>query len=305
MEAPQLAKSIYILRNANGASEIIFEDALTQADPREPVGVLLLKPSSGHLPLQTISEILERLVLRHRYRIRAAVWWNGEDLKVQGLLALHYPGFHRIAHGGLPCLSDTARERLQGAYGLGNEDDPLHKAHGVSFSPELVRTPFDLASEGISPERLNVLWELDRNKEGIPAKAIQRLDEDSFCLALALPDEKEIPPSRRGAVVLLLNGFYAKLEKDFHARGCVAISIQRDSASLTSWEDLRSQYAGKTNPFQAPPGTIRGDAARGLLPVETVSILANVIHLSADEREGQRETRVWWNPELFSRVFGK
>jgi len=94
---------------------------------------------------------------------------------------------------------------------------------------------------------------------------------------------------------------FAKLEKDFEASGCVAILIQRESTSATSWDDLRNNYAGKTNPFQAPAGTIRGDAASGALKVETMSILANVIHLSATEAEGQREAEnLWWNPKLLS-----
>src|SRR5205814_8320730 len=124
------------------------------------------------------------------------------------------------------------------------------------------------------PERLYQLWEMDRSQPCAPVECIQRLDDDSFSLALRLPDEKEIPEAWRRQVVVLLNGFYAKLEKDFEENGCIAVCIQRSAGTAASWEQLRGQFAGKTNPFQAPAHTVRGDAARGLLPVEKVAILA-------------------------------
>jgi hypothetical protein len=128
-------------------------------------------------------------------------------------------------------------------------------------------------------------------------KRIQRLDEDTFCLALDLNQADSADPCRDRSPVIVLNGFYAKLHEDFEALGCVALWIERAPNSPTSWELLRTEYAGKTNPVEAAPGSIRGDAARGILPVETVSVLANVIHLSANEAEGHREVQeVWWAP---------
>src|SRR6185369_15331429 len=138
--------------------------------------------------------------------------------------------------------------------------------------------------------------EMDRSREANAVKCIQRLDDDSFCLALKSIDAGA-PRGEIPGLMVLVNGFFAKLEEDFESHGCVAIWIQQGTGSPTTWEALRSDYAGKTNPFQAPPHTIRGDAARGVLKVERVSILANVIHLSANEAEGHREVHdVWWSP---------
>jgi hypothetical protein len=237
-------------------------------------------------------------------RIRSVVWWNGADIKKEGLMALHYAGFHRVAHGGLAALSEAGRTKLEQIYGPADDPTGFDKAFAMPFGSWLVRTPYDLVKEGISPERLNELWELDRSSELDAARRIQRLDDDSFALGLELPGDPTVPQELHRKVVVLLNGFYAKLEKDFETGGTIAIWIEQPLGSRFSWASLRSDYAGKTNPFQAPGGTIRGDAARGMLKVEAVSILANVIHLSANETEGRHEVQqVWWEPERFRRVF--
>jgi hypothetical protein len=306
MHLKELAAAIHAVRNTAAPSQIILPNGSREEHPQQPIGVLLLKPSSGRLPLKTIEEILERLVIRFEYRICSVAWWRGHDLKAQGMMSIHYPGFHRVAHGGWDALSTAAQAQLQACYDPGPGPGPFEAAFGIPFDMGLVRTPYDLAQSGYAPEQLNELWELDRQSEPLAIKRLQRLDDDTFALALELPDAAGQPTSGRRKTVVLLNGFYAKLEKDFEAKGCVAIWIRKPPASATSWETLRVEYAGRTNPFQAPPNTIRGDAARGLLEVETISILANVIHLSANEAEGRREVeQVWWEPERFARVFGR
>lgn len=300
MQHHELAETIYGVRTSNPPSRLLMVDENREPGHSEPMGVLLFKPSSGHLPLSTVVEILERLVVRHRYLIRSAAWWNGRDIRDGKLMSLHYPGFHRIAHGGWNVLSGAARMQLQTCYAADGAGEQFRTAFGIPFHPNLVRTPYELAETGITPKRLNQLWEMDRAAEPL-VRRVQRLDEDSLCLALDLSGEPVFSSATALKSVVVLNAFYAQLEGDFQANGCVALWIQKAPDSPTSWEALRSEYAGKTNPFQAAPGTIRGDAARGLLPVETVSILANVIHLSATEAEGWREVReVWWAPGRFN-----
>jgi hypothetical protein len=304
MELLDLAKQIYALRNSDRPSQIIQADTGETASAGRSMGVLLLKPSSGAIPLSTITEILQRLIGRHQYNVRAVNWWDGADIQKHGLMARHYPGFYRVAHGGLAALSALARANLEKHYSPPARLSEFTEAFGSAFGLGLVQGPYGLVTAGISPETLNQLWEADRAKEPL-LKTIQRLDDDAFSLALALPDDDRIPPPLRRGSVVLLNGFLAKLEEDFQARGCIAVWIERLPHSTTSWEALRAQFAGKTNPFLAPPETVRGDAARGVLQVETVSILANVIHLSADEKEGRREVEeVWWEPVVCGRVFG-
>jgi hypothetical protein len=298
MEVLHLADQIHGLRNSDRASQIIFPGRAKLGSEEQPSGVLLLKPSSGAIPVSSLLEILKRLTVQYGYAIRAAVWWHGRDVKAQGLMSLHYPGFHRVAHGGLRALAPEVLARLRQCYA------GFEQWYGKPFHLGLVRTPYDLAECGLSFERANQWWELDRAGESAAIKCVQRLDEDTLCVAMPLGANADVPSGLREQALVLLNGFYGKLEQDFEAKGCVALWIQRQSDASASWEQLRSRYAGKTNPFLAPPDTVRGDAARGVLPVEMVSVLANVIHLSADEVEGRREVSVWWDPGRFSRVFG-
>ncbi len=303
MQNLQLAKTIHELRRTGQPSCAILPCKKTPPDPAVPVGVLLLKPSSGYFPLETIAEILERLVTRHAYRIRSVMWWNGQDIKANRLMSLHYPGFHRMAHGGSAALSATARVRIEQCYLPGVDPNAFQRAFGRPFEFRLILTPYDLDREGLSVERINELWELDRSHEKEPLKTIQRLDDDTMCLALQLPDDDSVPVGLRSRVVILVNGFFAKLERDFEQGGCIAILIEKPPQSATSWDELRSKFAGATNPAKAPADTVRGDAARGVFKVEKVSILANVIHLSANEAEGRREVdEVWWHPR-FTRAF--
>lgn len=302
MDIVKLARDICRLRQSDYPSCIIFDAFPARPTSAFPEGVLLIKPSSGHMPEATVADILDRLQSRFRYEIRSVAWWQGGDIRREELMSLHYQGFHQVAHAGVKALSAKARTRLEEYYGTGTL--PLSSEQRFVFSPDLARTPYDLIADGISPAQLNELWEQDHSREPMPFQAIQRLDEDAFCLALRFPVCDRIPASLHNTSVLLLNGFYALLEQDFATKGCIAIRIRRGAASTISWEALRSDFAGKTNPFQAAPGTVRGDAARGLLLVEKVSMLANVIHLSASEAEGQREVeRVWWEAARLARVF--
>jgi len=296
-----LANTIHDLRQTGQSSQAILRCKRMPADPSVPVGVLLLKPSSGYLPLETIAEILERLVTRHSYRVLSVMWWNGADIKASQLMSLHYPGFHRMAHGGSAALNATARVRLEQTYLPSADPNAFERAFGVPYDFSLIQAPYDLEDEGVSAERLNELWEMDQEKS--PLKTVQRLDEDTMCLALQLPNDDRIPPGARSRTVILVNGFFAKLERDFERSGCVAILISKPPESSTSWDDLRTKFAGATNPAKAPANTVRGDAARGVLKAEKVSILANVIHLSANESEGRREVEdVWWHPR-FTQAF--
>ena len=304
MTLRELARKIHALRNSGEPSQIIQHGAADATSTEGGMGVLLFKPSSGSIPLNSITEVLERLVTRHRYSIQAVTWWQGSDIRTQRVMARHYPGFYRVAHGGLGALSEAAVASLEAAYLQSSAGSSFLQSFGSPFHQKLVQGPYPLLGAGISEEVLNEIWEVDRAKEE-SIRTIRRLDGDAFSLAFTFPDNTRFPAAVRNSSIVLLNGFFAKLEKDFETKGCIAVRIERPADSPTSWEELRANFAGKTNPFLAAAGTVRGDAARGLLPVQTVSILANVIHLSADEEEGRREVeQVWWAPDIFGRVFG-
>jgi nucleoside-diphosphate kinase len=53
------------------------------------------------------------------------------------------------------------------------------------------------------------------------------------------------------------------------------------------------QLAGATNPEEAEPTTIRGAYGR----ITTSGLYENVIHVSANEQEAEREIKLWFQPD--------
>jgi nucleoside-diphosphate kinase len=51
--------------------------------------------------------------------------------------------------------------------------------------------------------------------------------------------------------------------------------------------------AGSTNPEEADPTSIRGAYGR----ITTKGVYENVIHASSDEKESEREIKLWFKPE--------
>jgi nucleoside-diphosphate kinase len=53
------------------------------------------------------------------------------------------------------------------------------------------------------------------------------------------------------------------------------------------------QLAGATNPEEADPTSIRGSYGR----ITTSGVYENVIHVSSDEKEAEREIKLWFQPD--------
>ena len=53
------------------------------------------------------------------------------------------------------------------------------------------------------------------------------------------------------------------------------------------------ELAGATNPEQADPRSVRGSLGR----VTTRGVFENVIHVSSNSQEGEREIKLWFSPE--------
>jgi len=53
------------------------------------------------------------------------------------------------------------------------------------------------------------------------------------------------------------------------------------------------ELAGSTNPEEADPTSIRGSYGR----ITTSGVYENVIHVSSDDKEAEREIKLWFQPE--------
>ena len=60
------------------------------------------------------------------------------------------------------------------------------------------------------------------------------------------------------------------------------------------------QLAGSTNPEEADPTSIRGQFGR----LTTKGLFENVVHCSADEKDAEREIKLWFEPsEVVDKIF--
>ena len=72
---------------------------------------------------------------------------------------------------------------------------------------------------------------------------------------------------------------------------------RRKVMALIYWGDNAikkcRELAGETNPEEAEPTSIRGSYGR----ITTSGVYENVIHVSSNEAEAEREIKLWFNPE--------
>jgi len=78
---------------------------------------------------------------------------------------------------------------------------------------------------------------------------------------------------------------------------CGELHNRRKVMALVYWgEDAITkcrQLAGSTNPEEAESTSIRGSYGR----ITTSGVYENVIHVSSEEKEAQREIRLWFQPD--------
>ena len=75
---------------------------------------------------------------------------------------------------------------------------------------------------------------------------------------------------------------------DFHVKRVLALVYQGENAI----ERVR-KIVGATNPEHAEPTSIRGKYGR----ITTKGVFENVVHASENEKEAEREVKLWFNPE--------
>ena len=75
---------------------------------------------------------------------------------------------------------------------------------------------------------------------------------------------------------------------EFHTKRVLAMVYEGENAI----EKLR-RIAGSTNPEEAEPISIRGKYGR----ITTKGVFENVIHISSNEKEAEREIKLWFRPD--------
>lgn len=79
------------------------------------------------------------------------------------------------------------------------------------------------------------------------------------------------------------------LQGDLHNRKKVMALVYWGEGAITKCREL----AGSTNPEEADPTSIRGSYGR----ITTTGVYENVIHVSSNESEAEREIKLWFQPD--------
>ena len=79
------------------------------------------------------------------------------------------------------------------------------------------------------------------------------------------------------------------IQGELHNRRKVMALIYWGEDAITKCREL----AGATNPEEADPTSIRGSYGR----ITTAGVYENVIHVSSNEAEAEREIKLWFHPE--------
>ncbi len=79
------------------------------------------------------------------------------------------------------------------------------------------------------------------------------------------------------------------LQGELHDRRKVMALVYWGKSAITKCREL----AGATNPEEADPTSIRGSYGR----ITTSGIYENVVHVSSDPNDAEREIKLWFKPE--------
>jgi len=79
------------------------------------------------------------------------------------------------------------------------------------------------------------------------------------------------------------------LRGELHDRRKVMALLYWGKDAITKCREI----AGATNPEEADPTSIRGSYGR----ITTQGVYENVIHVSSDEKEAEREIKLWFQPD--------
>jgi len=79
------------------------------------------------------------------------------------------------------------------------------------------------------------------------------------------------------------------IQGEFHDRRKVMALVYWGEEAIVKCRQL----AGATNPEEADPTTIRGSYGR----ITTFGVYENVVHVSANEEDAQREIKLWFAPD--------
>ncbi len=137
-----------------------------------------------------------------------------------------------------------------------------------------------------------VLIKPDGLKKSLTGNILTRLSETKLDIVAAKIIKVSRELAEKHYAHLKDKPFYGELIKyirgEYHKRKVMALVYYGEGAIVKVKE-----LTGATNPEEAEPISIRGQYGR----ITTKGVYENVIHASIDEREAEREIKLWFEPD--------
>ena len=137
-----------------------------------------------------------------------------------------------------------------------------------------------------------VLIKPDGLKKSLTGNILTRLSETKLEIVAAKMVRVSERLARQHYVHLKDKPFFPELIRyitgELHERKKVLAMVYWGEDAIKKVKDL----AGATNPEEANPISIRGQYGR----ITTKGVYENVIHASSDEKEAEREIKLWFEP---------
>jgi hypothetical protein len=222
--------------------------------------VIFSKPELGRLAgtdLDKVWDLFASSLNAYEVTVHASKILTGPELESSGVMAEHYGVIKQISRLGRSTLTEAAEQALSEQYAAELAEDALVLG-GHQF---LEQYP------DFSPFSLGVLF---------ANLSVGRLGPGTYAGVVTVD----------GQPVVILNGFHPRQLGFFTADDTACAFLH--CSSKTSWESLRNDLIGTTDPAKADAGSIRGTlfadpAAFGLV---VVSSNFNGVHMSAGPLEG-------------------
>jgi hypothetical protein len=239
-----------------------FPTTATAGSPSDNEFVVFSKPELGRLTggsLTAVWDLFAESLRAYQVTVHGSRVLTGAELEASGVMQEHYGVINQISRLGRSVLTEPAEQALQEQFAGSLDQAVVLGGHQfLSEYPE------------ISPYALGVLF---ANAE------VVRLGAGTYAASVTVD----------GTAVIILNGFHPRQLGFFTADDAVCAFLH--ASSPTSWDSLRSDLIGTTDPAKADAASIRGrlfadPAAFGL---ETVSYNFNGVHMSAGPLEGLAE----------------
>ncbi|MHC3470891.1 hypothetical protein ACYF6T_19570 [Streptomyces sp. 7R007] len=258
----------------------------------DPAGVMLFKPGMVITPV-VLHEVAERLAESGYVADRARVVTSAE-IRSRHLAPRHYLPGMRFARDA--SLTRHERERFLAVY-----DRPgLTELYGVRADELPVVAAYDVIErQGLAAAALDDWATRSALHHGLDSGRLDGPNCIGDCLHVNVLHGVD---GWAGGPVAVLNPHVPGLVARMEARetSAVAILVRARSATPLPWWRVRRELCGATDPAKALPGSLRGDAAAGLLPLARfdgtpVTKVNNGVHLSNGAMEALHDAWTWFD----------